>query len=85
MVLDLFALSLWLLIGILALLRLCLVYRFRMKLIDQVYYACIKDIRKGKAYNRYRWERLDEVSFDEMVLKFWKRLDSFYPDKSFLE
>jgi hypothetical protein len=33
----------------------------------------------------WRIEAYKRVTYNEMVLKIWKPLDSFYPDKSFLD
>ena len=33
----------------------------------------------------WRYDVFSSVSYDTMVNKFWKPLDSFYPDKSFIE
>lgn len=35
--------------------------------------------------SEWRWDALSAVSFDEMLWKFWKPLDSFYPDYSFIK
>ena len=60
----------------------------------------VRDYRKGllgriailanedAANNRnweWRYEKYNEVGYDEMLFKFWKSFDSFYLDKSFLE
>jgi hypothetical protein len=52
------------------------VLRYRMYLVDCVF-----------AHRDYQWRRdvYDRVSYNEMMFKFWKPLDSFYPDKSFIE
>jgi len=33
----------------------------------------------------WRWQELDKISYATMLFNFWKPLDSFYPDKSFIE
>lgn len=54
------------------------VYRYRSRLNKTVFAASVWD---------YKWrvEMMDRVSYDDMMLRFWKPLDSFYPDKSFLD
>jgi len=48
--------------------------------------ACINDVEKLRAIDTsWRFQKLDETSYGEMLWKFWRRFDSFYPDKSFLE
>ena len=57
-------------------------YKYRMALLNQIKLACEDDIRNGRPYY-WRYEEFDRVTYHEMVSKFWKRLDSFYPDTSF--
>lgn len=62
--------------------RNALVLRYRTNLLDKV-----STLAESDADGDWEWrfETLESVSYDEMVLKFWKPLDSFYPDKSFIE
>lgn len=63
------------------------VFRYRIKLLDAVHKKNLEDIDKGGKripYITHRWEYLETVSYDRMVLMFWKPLDSFY-DPKFLE
>lgn len=60
------------------------VFRYRNRIIDRYHKAWKKDIRAGRD-GLWRCRVYDSVSYNEMVLKFWKPLDSFYKDKSFLE
>lgn len=55
-----------------------LVYSYRRKVIDIAYDLSIKDIREGKFSSRW-WEILEYVSYDDMLLHFWRPLDSFFP------
>jgi hypothetical protein len=60
------------------------VYAYRGELIDKMYDAADDDINRGRSY-KWRQEVYQSVSYNEMVYKFWKPIDSFYPDKSFIE
>lgn len=53
-----------------------MVKNYRLKLIDKIF-----------SFKDYKWrnEIYDSVSYDKMMIQFWRRLDSFYPDKSFLK
>jgi len=52
------------------------VHDYRIDLIEQMF-----------RFSDWEWrvEAYEEVSYFEQVLKFWKPLDSFYEDKSFLK
>lgn len=60
------------------------VYRYRNRLIQQVSEAAKADIGRGH-YWFWRYDAYNEVSYDEMVWQFWRKCDSFYPDRRFLE
>jgi hypothetical protein len=63
------------------------VFRYRQKIIMNIDAAAKDDIARG-FYNEWthRWTAYDTISYDEMVYKFWRPLDSFLPeDKSFME
>lgn len=60
------------------------VYQYKIKIVEFVYEKSIEDANKGKE-SQWRWEKLDEVSYHEMMYKFWKPLDSFYKDKRFFK
>lgn len=60
------------------------VYNYRIRLNEKVSDRARADIRQNRDW-RWRYEMLNEVSYDEMMFKFWRPLDSFYPDKSFIE
>ncbi len=60
------------------------VYRYRKNLLEQVSDAAHDDINNGR-YEAWqaRYDAYSEVEYFDMALKFWKPLDSFYPDKAF--
>ena len=64
--------------------RNSMVFRYRQRLLVQVFDAIAKDINEGNDWV-WRYRAFDAVSYDKMVLQFWRRFDSFYPDRSFLE
>ncbi len=61
-----------------------LVYKYRTQLIDQLCGAGNEDIKFGRDPS-WREKEFNKVSYCGMVYEFWKPLDSFYPDKSFLK
>lgn len=60
------------------------VYDYRNNMLDSLSTSTHDDIMKGREW-RWRLDDYDSVSYDEMMFKFWRRFDSFYPDKSFLD
>jgi hypothetical protein len=60
------------------------VLAFRHKLIKQISAAAKADIEAGRDWE-WRYEIYETVSYDQMVYKFWKPLESFYQDRSFIE
>jgi hypothetical protein len=54
------------------------VYRYRSEMADTIFSASVWD---------YKWRLsiMDSVTYNDMMLQFWKPLDRFYPDKSFLD
>jgi len=60
------------------------VYLYRKEIIDRIYTCSDRDIEMNRNWE-WRYDVYHEVSLDNMIFRFWKRLDSFYPDKSFLE
>lgn len=66
------------------------VYNYRAKLLDRAGELNLKEINNGvysnpktrSKWNDFMWrfEVINEVSYNEMVWKFWKPLDSFYKD-----
>ena len=60
------------------------VYQYSNKILDQVSIAAKSDISKGRNFE-WRYNAFNSVSYVEMVNQFWRKLDSFYPDKSFID
>ena len=64
--------------------RLHRVGQYRSRLIDRVHDMCVREINRPRTpgaineYTSWRWKEFDLVTFDAMVWKFWRRLDSFY-------
>jgi hypothetical protein len=54
------------------------VYRYRRRMADVVFSASVWDYK-------WRLQVYESVTYNDMMLRFWKPLDSFYPDKSFLD
>ena len=54
------------------------VYNYRTRMGEIVFAASVWD---------YKWRlaAMNRVSYNDMMIRFWKPLDSFYPDKSFLD
>lgn len=52
-----------------------MVFNYRKELISSLF-----------EFDDWQWRRdvFMSVGYQEMVFKFWRRLDSFYPDKSFI-
>ncbi len=68
----------------LMLLRNNFVSEYRNSLLDQIYQATQEDIRQKRDW-KWRFIVYREISYSKMLTKFWKPLDSFYVDKSFLD
>lgn len=64
--------------------RISQVNSYRISLIDQIDKAVKKNLERGELNWKWRYQRLSEVTYHEMVWKFWKPLNSFYKDTSFL-
>lgn len=60
------------------------VSKYRNELIQRVGALAQDDINNGRGWE-WRWRAYETVSYDEMLRKFWKPLDSFYEDKAFME
>ena len=61
--------------SIITIFRNQIVLQYRLKLIDKIY-----------SFSDWEWrlEVFHSVSYNKMVGQFWRRCDSFYPDKSFI-
>jgi len=54
------------------------VYKFRMDLLNKIARANHRDIENGNYHWQWRYEKLNEVSYKDMILQFWRSLESFY-------
>ncbi len=70
-------------VAITGLIRNQLVYNYRVRLLDQIHDEARKDIQAGRDWE-WRHQIFEQVTYNQMVFKFWKPLSSFYPDKSFI-
>lgn len=73
------------------------VHSYRTKLINNIADKNLEDLDKLRVIESYtelcnalsiydwkqRWDEYESVSYDDMVFKFWKPLDSFYKDKGY--
>ena len=71
-------------LGVAMLIRNHCVLRYRLELNDRVHKLCRRDIEQGREWE-WRYKAMESVSYDAMLYRPWKRLDSFYADKSFME
>ncbi len=62
--------------------RVEMIRQYRHKLLDDILMASLADIVLLKD-SEWRDKVYDSVSYGQMLWKFWRGLDSFYPDKSF--
>ena len=62
------------------------VLEYRKGIIDQVSAAASSDINRGR-FGQWKWryKAIESESYAEMAWKFWRPLDSFYPDRSFVD
>lgn len=60
------------------------VFRYRQRLLDQTSAASKGDIDHLRPW-AWRYEAFQSESYGQMALCFWRRLDSFYPDRNFLD
>ena len=58
------------------------VYDYRNELVNQISIAAKQDLSKDW---EWRYDVLDSIGYSHMVLKFWKPLNSFYLDTSFIK
>jgi hypothetical protein len=63
--------------------RMFLTMRYRKRLLRTIRDIGYEDIHLGFC-PMWRHAVYETVSFDRMIALFWKPLESFYPDKSFL-
>lgn len=57
------------------------VYKYRRVLLRRIREAAKLDIKKGREFH-WRYDAFDVVEYDDMIMKFWKPLGSFYRDLS---
>ena len=67
-----------------ALMRVRKVFEYRSKLLNRVHAAYHADLARGREWE-WRYDMFESVSNAEMIFKLWRPIDSFYPDKSFIE
>ena len=60
------------------------VHDYRQKLLGTISNCVEIDIQENRSWE-WRYEIYHSVSYDNMLYRFWKPLESFYKDKSFLE
>lgn len=70
--------------GLLMLSRGRAVFNYRVKILERISAESKIDIEANRDY-QWRYDVFKSVSFGSMVYKFWKPLDSFYADKSFIK
>jgi hypothetical protein len=63
--------------------RNCRVLAFRVQLLDDIGRAAQVDRLHGHNDFKWRYEAFDAVTYDEMMRRFWRPLESFYPDRRF--
>ena len=66
------------------LLRNWLVFKYRGVLLNEIGKKFKEDIENEREW-LWRYDKFDEVTYNEMMYKFWKPMDSFYKDKSFYQ
>ena len=54
------------------------VYKFRMALLDKITKASERDLKNGNYHYAWRFEELNKVPYETMMLQFWRSLESFY-------
>jgi len=55
------------------------VLKYRLHVIDLISQKNIEEVKSGISYTGSRYRMFDQVpSYDKMVLKFWKPLDTFF-------
>lgn len=79
-----FLLSVVMIVNLILLFRNSRVYKYRTRLLREVGEVSKSEARSLQPW-QWRFQALEAVSYREMVFKFWRPLDSFYPDKSFLD
>ena len=60
------------------------IYSYRVELLRKISERATEDITNNIDWH-WRYDTFESVSYDEMIYKFWKPLDSFYKDKKFIQ
>lgn len=60
------------------------VFKYRNHISELMFDAGEDDIENNREW-KWRLEIYKTVTYRDMMRKFWKPLDTFYPDKSFIE
>lgn len=60
------------------------VAKYRQELIRVASLRCYEDICAHRPW-RWRFDEYEKVSYNKMMVEFWKPLDSFYENKDFLK
>ena len=67
-----------------ALYRNSVVFKYRGEILRKMSIASKKDIKNGKEWD-WRHDVWDTITYNQMMVKFWKPIDSFYTDKKFIK
>jgi len=60
------------------------VIEYRQYILNQLLHCATQDILAGRDW-QWRYDAIRMVTYDEMLYKFWRKLDTFYTDLSFLQ
>jgi hypothetical protein len=58
------------------------VYKERTKILEIIHDLSNDNIKQGKGW-RWRYKLYESVLYEEMLFKFWKPINSFFPDEMF--
>ena len=61
-----------------------LVWKYRKVVLNELSKKTNEDVENEREW-LWRYDKFDEVTYNEMMYKFWKPLSSFYKDKSFYQ
>lgn len=64
---------------VIVLIRNTQVFKYRQKIIHNISERDLVEIRANGRPLVERWQIYNSVSYEKMVFRFWKPLDSFYP------
>lgn len=71
------AVFVWCIIGII---RTTLVAKYRLKVLNRMHDRYREEINAGNGFTKWRFDEWDKVSFNRMVILFWRPLPSFFED-----